>query len=404
MPTSTEQLYAVRDGIRLVAVKAETTPGVDAIAGTPASSDYITCRADIAFQYDQHPNTAVTNSYDELPPIPGAQRATVTLRLQMVGSGVAATPPDWGRLLGGAAMTETITAAALGFGSMATAGTGTSVTLPNIFGSVAQQYRGMPILLTGNPGGAGAYDIIGDYTASRVAYISSVYSPVLSTATSVMIPANVLYAPTSIDDFEKWFTLYLWHDEIFYAVVGAKVVGLQIQLTSGAPAEMTVTLAGLVAQKFNVIARSANFTPVTRSPPIWRYLAGPAGSAMSRLNRTRARVRQASFDFGLAGTQMENPEAYQGYDPAILTKRAIRIRLDPFQHAVDTPLRASLIDTAIPVPYCAIWGSGEGNRFALMTPSAQAVDHQRSVRNELGVDSLTLAPTTPDAGLFLACF
>jgi hypothetical protein len=114
MPTSTEQLYAGRDGIRLVAVKAETTPGVDAIAGTPASSDYITRRADIAFQYDQHPNTAVTNSYDELPPIPGAQRATVTLRLQMVGSDVAATPPDWGRLLGGAAMTETITLAALG--------------------------------------------------------------------------------------------------------------------------------------------------------------------------------------------------------------------------------------------------------------------------------------------------
>jgi len=402
MPTFTEQLYAVRDGIRLVAVKAETTPGVDAIAGTPASIDYVTCRAEIAFQYDSFPNTAVTNSYDELPPIPGAQRATVTLRLQMVGSGTGGTPPDWAKLLPGGAMAETITATPIT--GTATGGTATSVTLPSAFGTTLQQYRGMPIQLTGNPSGDGALDVIAGYDTLRTATIASVYSPVLSTSTVGTIPANVLYAPTSIDDFEKWFTLYLWHDEIFYALVGAKVVGLQIQLTSGAPAEMTVTLAGLVAQKFNAVARPSNYTPVTRSPPIWRYLTGATGSAMSRLNRRLARVRQATFDLGLTGTQMDNPEAYQGYDPAILTKRAMRIRLDPFQHAVDTPLRAALMDTANPVPYCAIWGSGPGNRFALMSPSAQVIDHQRSVRNELGVDSLTLAPVLPDAGLFLACF
>jgi len=400
MPT--EQQYAVRDSLRVVAAKAETTPGIDAIAGTPTASDYVTCRAEIAFQYDQHPNTGGTNSYDELPPIPGAQRATVTLRLQMVGSGVAGTPPDWGKLLPGGAMAETITAAPIS--GTATGGTTTSLTLPSTFGTTAQQYRGMPILLTGNPSGDGAIDVIGAYDTTRIAYISSVYSPALSTATVGTIPAHVLYSPTSIDDLEKWFTLYLWHDEVFYSVVGAKVVSMQFALTSGAPAELTLTLTGMIAAKFGAAARPSNFAPVTRSPPLWRYLTGATGSAMSRLNRRLTRVRQATFDLGLTGTNMENPEAPQGFDPAMLTKRATRIRLDPFQHAVDTPLRAALMDTAIPVPYCAIWGSGPGNRFALMTPNAQVVDHQRSVRNELGVDSLTLASTLPDAGLFLACF
>jgi hypothetical protein len=401
MPSN--QQYAARTNIRQIAIKAETTAGIDAIAGTPASSDYVTCRADIAFQYDQFPNTAGTNTYDELPPIPGAARATVTLRMQMVGSGVAGTPPEWGKLLPGGAMIQTITATPIT--GTATAGSASTVTLPVAFSATANAYQGMPILLGGNPAG-GSFNLVGAYTTARLAYLTgATYSPVLSTATSITIPANVLYSPTSNDDNEKWFTLYLWQDEIFYSLVGAKVVGLQIQLTSGAPAEMTVTLTGMVAQKFATVARPSGYTPVTRSPPIWRAASGAtSGLSASRLNAAVANVRQVTFDLGLTGSYMENPEAINGYDPPILTKRAIRIRLDPFQHAVETPLRAALQDSAVPVPYVAVWGAGEGNRFALMSPSLQLLDHQSSARNDLGVDSLTFAPTLPDGGLFLVCF
>jgi hypothetical protein len=118
----------IRYGVRQIAFKVESTPGTDSIAGTPAGGDYVTCMADIGFQYDQFANPVETGTYDDLPPIAGAQRATVSIRLQLVGSGTAGTAPDWGKLLPGAAMIATTTAAAVGAPTAATAGTATTAT------------------------------------------------------------------------------------------------------------------------------------------------------------------------------------------------------------------------------------------------------------------------------------
>jgi hypothetical protein len=385
----------VRSRLSQIAFKVESTVGTDSIAGTPAAGDYVTCDATIRFTQDTTPNPVETGSYDSLPPIPGALRAEIQITLMMVGSGTAGTAPEWGRLLRSARMIETVTAAAVGAPTAAAAGTTTSATLATPFSTTAQQYRGMPILLTGNPA-AGATDIVQDYTAGRVASFYRTYTT-LTTSTLAQVPVNVLYSPTSDDSAEAWLTVYAWTDELRHRIVGAKATRLAIGLTNGRPAALSMTFTGRVVDRFQNVARPTGYAPVTRQPPIWR-------SGMSQLNRALASVSSAGFDMGLSGYVPENPEASEGYDPAIITAAQPRVTLDPFSHSTNTPLRSGVMDAQSSATYGAIWGTTAGNRFALSAPASQVLDINMADRGGLAVDTIVLAPTIPDAGFFLACF
>lgn len=391
-----------RRRVSQIALKVESTPGTDAIAGTPAAGDYVTCQADVRFTQDTTPNPVETGSYDDLAPIPGAVRAEIRLTMMIVGSGTAGTAPEWGKLLTAARMIETVTGSAVGVPTAATAGTATTVTAQTPFGTTAQSYRGMPVLLAGNPS-AGAVDVITNYTTGRVMTLAggsvgaAGYSPVLSTSTTLQIPINVLYSPTSDESAEKWLTVYAWTDEIRHIITGCKATSLAFGLTDGRPASMSMTLTGQVVSKFQNVSRPSGYAPVTRTPPIWR-------AGMSRLNNSLAACLSAGFDAGLRGGYLENPEAAQGYDPAIITGAAPRITIDPFTHSTNSPLRSGAMDANTAVPFAAIWGSTAGNRFALSCPSAIILDMNAGVRNELSTDQIVLVPNTPDATIFLACF
>lgn len=387
----------IRARVSQIAFKQEVTPGTDSIAGTPVPADYVTCQASFRFSQDTTPNPVENGAYDDLPPIPGALRAEITVSVPLVGSGAAGTAPEWGKLLRAAGMIETVTAAAVGVPTAASAGTTTTVTVPTAtFGSTAQQRRGMPVLLSGNPA-AGATDVVLDYTAGGVMTLANSYASALSATTLVQIPANVLYSPTSDDTLESWLTIYAWMDELRHVITGAKASRMAVGLTDGRPAALLMTFTGQVASRYQNVARPGNYTPVTRQPPVWR-------GGLSRLNRALAACQSANFDMGLRTAYPENPEAAQGFDPAILTGRAPRVTLDPFSHSTNSPTRSGAMDANTPIPYAALWGSVAGNRFALCTPSAVIVDLNPQERNELGVDAIALAPDQPNAGWFLACF
>ena len=101
-------------------------------------------------------------------------------------------------------MAETVTAAAVGAPTAATAGTTTSVTLATPAGTTAQQYRGMPIVLSGNVTETTG---IMDYTAARVASLGSTLSTAAGATTNFQIPINVRYSPTSDEAVFKTATI-----------------------------------------------------------------------------------------------------------------------------------------------------------------------------------------------------
>ncbi len=384
-----------RTRLRRVALKAEVTPGVDVIAGTPAAGDYVTCQATFRILQDSAPNPVENGAYDDAAPTPGGMRAEIVLTIPMAGSGVAGTAPEWGKLLRACRMEEVITAAAIGAPTAASAGTASTVTAATPFGTTAQQYRGMPLLITGNPA-AGAQDIVLDYTAARVSTLARTYSPVLSVASTLQVPVNVLYRPISDESLEVGFTCYGYVDGLRHKILGCKG-SWGVGLAAGRPASIVIRLTGIVSAYNEAAATPAGFVPVTRQAPRW-------AGGVSQLNRATMACESLSFDMGVRTYYPENPEAAEGFDVPIITGAGPRITANPFSHTTNTPTRTAAFRAGTPMPVAAMWGSVAGNRFALSSPSAQVIDLQPAERAELGVDAIALQPDTGDATMFLACF
>jgi hypothetical protein len=291
-------------------------------------------------------------------------------------------------------MIETDTASAVGAPTAAASGTTTTVTAATPFGTTAQQYRGMPILLAGNPA-AGSTDVVLDYTAGRVITLGKTYAG-LTSSTTLQIPINVLYSPISDESSEISLTAYAFMDGLRHKVLGCRGT-FGIGLRAGQPASLVARLTGIVSGYNEAIALPTGYVPVTRQAPRW-------AGGVSQLNRALARCASLSFDMNVRSYYPENPEATEGYDPPILTGAGARFNVDPASNTTNTPTRTTAYRAGTQVPLVAVWGSVAGNRFALSCPSAQIVNLQPSERAELGVDAIALMPDQPNAVAFLACF
>ena len=155
----------VRMKFAAVAAKIETVPGTDAIGGTPAAADWIASEMEVQFDPTIIELPELTGSLDKASSVVGGLKPRLRLRMPLRGSGTAGTAPDFGKLMRCSTFAELVTAAAIGAPTAATAGTTTTVTAATPFGTTAQQYRGMPLIVTGIA--AGTTGIV-DYTAARV--------------------------------------------------------------------------------------------------------------------------------------------------------------------------------------------------------------------------------------------
>ena len=70
----------VRMKFAAVAVKIETTPGGDAIGGTPANSDFIAADCEVDFDPQLIDNPELTGTLDKAPSIVGGLRPRIRLR------------------------------------------------------------------------------------------------------------------------------------------------------------------------------------------------------------------------------------------------------------------------------------------------------------------------------------
>ena len=81
----------VRMRFAAVAVKIETTPGQDAIGGTPANSDFIAADCEIEYDPVVVDNPELTGTLDKSPGIVGGLRPRIRIKVPLRGSGTAAT-------------------------------------------------------------------------------------------------------------------------------------------------------------------------------------------------------------------------------------------------------------------------------------------------------------------------
>ena len=386
-------LTLVRMRFSAAAAKIETTPGTDAIAGTPASTDWVAGDFEVAFNPQVLDNPELTGTLDKAPSIVGGLRPQITMRLPLRGSGAAGTAPDFGKLLRCCTMAETVTASAVGAPTALAAGTTTTATLGAPFGTTAQQYRGMPILFAGD---RTVTTGITDYTTGKVATIGNTEASALTVSTTAQIPINVLYAPTSDESTYKTATIYFYADGLQWTFTGCQG-SWSLELTTGGIGYITFTLSGQFSSHAAAAVPTGWNTAVRVTPPRW--VAGRA-----QLNRTLARCRRLGIDFGVQAVLPDNPEAAQGYDPAVPIIRDSGGSIDPLMDTSNSVALFAAFQAGTAMALMAQVGSTAGNRFLFIAPAAKAVAMAPGNRDGLGQYAMGLQFDGADSDVYLAQF
>ena len=386
-------LNLVRMRNAAVAAKIETTPGLDAIAGSPVAADFLAADIEVDFDPVVVENPELTGTLDRAPSIVGGLRPRLRLRIPLRGSGIAATAPEWGKLMRCCTYSESVQAAAVGAPTVAVAGTTTTVTASALFGMIPNQYRGLPLAVSGDQ--SFTTGIIG-YTAGRVISFGEARSSALTLSSLLQIPVNVLYAPTSDESVYKSATVYFYADGFNWRFGGCQGTW-SLELTTGGMGYLTFELRGQMLAMTAAALPTGWNTAIRPTAP--RFVNGRA-----QLNFATARCRRIMFDAGVEVTLPDNPEAVEGYDPAVPIARDSKGSIDPL---MDTSLGTSLYDNfraGTPMPLIAIIGSTAGNRFLVTAPAAKATGLRPGARDGLGQHDIAFQLDGADSVLFLTAF
>lgn len=376
-----------------VAAKIETTPGTDVIAGSPVTADFIAADIEVDFDPVIVENPELTGTLDRAPGIVGGLRPRLRLRIPLRGSGAAGTAPDWGKLMRCCTYSETVQAAAVGVPTAATAGTTTSVTAATPFGTTANQYRGLPLTVTGDQ--SFTTGIIG-YTAGRVISFGETRASALTISSLLQIPVNVGYAPTSDEAIYKSATVYFYADGFNWRFGGCQGTW-SLELTTGGIGTLTFELRGQMISMTAAALPTGWNTVIRPTPP--RFVNGRC-----QLNLTTARSRRLMFDAGVEVTLPDNPEAVEGYDPAVPIARDSKGSIDPL---MDTSTSIAIYDNfraGTPMPIIAIIGATAGNRFLVTAPAARATGFRPGARDGFGQNDIAFQMDGADSDLFLTAF
>jgi hypothetical protein len=386
----------IRTRLAAIAVKTETVEGQDAFGGSPALTDFIGAEVTWSLPQQTVEDPSLTGSFDRNGPIPTGIRPQLNIRMPLRGSGQAGVAPEWARLIRACRFEEVQQAAAVGAPTAATAGTATTATLATPFAATAQAYRGMPVVLSGNPTTPALTTIL-DYTVGRVATLPMTFSPVLSTTTLAQVPANWLYRVTDDETLFRPVTIYFYRGGQRWRFVGCKG-SMSLEMSAGQPGFITFSMRGQLLAAYDTVALPTGWNSITRpQAPIW-------ANGLSRLDRVLARCARYTYNSNVTMYDPENPEAPQGYDAPEITAADSSVTIDPFSSTTNSAGRFGKFQVGTSMPFAGVMGSAVGNRVAVTNPSLRITSYDDANRGEMGVDSLSLMPDVPGQGMFLSVF
>jgi hypothetical protein len=386
----------VRMKFAAVAAKIETVPGTDAIGGTPAAADWIASEMEVQFDPTIIELPELTGSLDKASSVVGGLKPRLRLRMPLRGSGTADTAPEGGKLLRACTFAETTTAATVGAPTAAASGTTTTVTAASPFGTTAQAYRGMPLLIAGDQTGTTG---IMDYTAGRVITVGDTRTAMTS-STTLQIPKNVLYSPTSDESVYKTISLYFYADGLLWTFVGVSGT-VSLELTTGGIGyltfEMRAQFGAKSATALPAAAATAAATRVAVVPP--RFVSGKL-----QLNKALAQARTVTFNAGVNVILPDDPESSQGYGASVPVERAMQGQIDPYMNTSTSATLFTAFQAGTSMSLMAIVGNTAGNRFLVTVPAAKAVAMDPSNREGLAAHAISFDCDGADYGFYINHF
>lgn len=289
-------------------------------------------------------------------------------------------------------------------GTAATAGTTISATLQAPFGATAQQYRGMPLVLSGNPV-TPALACIADYTAGRVASLTDLFGSALSGSTIASIPANTLYLPTSDLTKIKTATAYLYLDGVVYKMLWARanIEAMFPATTETKPTQLSITLQGLYGGHADAASPAVSFgarpTPLNRGG---RFL----------IDRARAAIRDCSLRANNTLSYPPDTNEAEGMRGPIITARRWEGTANPQSGLMatrDTFARLRANATAMihwryaDAPLGTGLAGTPGSRIAVTVPAAHYTGHD--ITDDQGIlrDGDSFRCTGADAAVLQFC-
>lgn len=379
--------------------KIEATEGVDA---APVAADAFPFEADgVSYNspYRNEQSNEATGSLVSGAPLVVGQPAEIMIRCRMKGANAAYTasvkPPHHALLQAcgkKGLFTASVAAAAL------TAGSATSATLGTGFGSVAQGYRGMPLVLSGGPG-AGRTTFVTDYTAAKVATLADSFSTPLSVATQAAIPANWTYAGTSpVDNAARLTdhpsgTLYIYEDGTLLKFVGCRGVISEWGGETAKPGFFTFKLMGIFVSRTDAAIPASIAIPANSAPILAQGATGVDAAFL--VNRLPLPISSWSLAEQAAQESPDDPNTAYGFGAAQLGGRTPVLSVDPLATLVAT--RNTLADVAAFSQYTALiraMGTAN-NRWALTMPVVQPVDAAPGTRGAFRSEDVKYQALTP---------
>lgn len=383
-------------GNALVLVKIEGAPGVDA---APTIADAILVESiQSPCGINTIDSTEMTGSLDVGDPqaIGAPSVWTITARLRgAIGAITALNLPPLDPLFRCAGLKRTflasIAAAAL------TAGSATSATLPAAFDADAQKYRGAPIVL-GGPNHAGKVAAITDYTAGRVATLAEEYAPVLAAANTAMLPACALYVPNS--EVAPTVTIYHYRGGKLRKLLGAKATFTDSQPT-GNFGTVTMQITGSWGGETDAPI-PAGAAPVSIAAPL--FVQGALAASAFLADRKPVALSNLTLNLGATLVSPPDPNTMNGFGGGVLTRRDIRLQIDPQQTLVATRDVFADLFAGRPFPLVGRAGTLVGNRIQITVPSAKYVGQQDGDREGIATDQLEVKASGIDSGFVLAIY
>lgn len=383
-------MTSIRTRNTALLAKIETTEGVD--ASPVGSTDAVLVEN---LKMTKKPNTVKTNEYtgslDGFGDIVGGMPFGLSFDVYLKGSGVAGTPPEYGKLLKACGWAEVITASAVPAAPEACAagGSTTAAVLGTTASSTAQAYRGMPVTFSGVIAGD---SFITDYTSGKTATLTDTMGGSIVATTNYQIPINVLYKPASITI--PSLTFYIYRDGLLYKVLGSRGT-MKLTVTTGGVGKMSFDFKGMFASKTDAAVPACVYDNVPK--PIFR-------NAAFLLNRQVAAINSFNLDMANTLTQPDNPNALEGFDPAEVVDRNFAGTIDPKETLVATRDLISALRAGTKQPIHLRYGTAAGNRIGITVPQALYQDEDDQDRNGIATVNVPFQPVGQDSGAFICLY
>ena len=312
-------MAAYRTQNRTVLAKIESASGTDAVPTVGANALRVEVPS-FTPALDSLTTNEVTGALDDSAPIPGGGGAGLSMPVVLKGSGAAGTAPEWGVLMEGCGLAETLRAADLT--GTAQAGAAGSITLAAAATGILV---GEVIETTGGTGPGQRRVITAWDNGTKIALVTPNWTVTPDATTTYAVKANALYVPASVG----LDTLTL-HDYAHSSVSGQDskrrtCIGAQ------GNAQFTLPARGLVRAQFDFSGKFTAPTDVAH-PGAATYDAQKAiafAGADIALGGASTRFNSLTFDLGNQVQLDDDPRDAFGVDVAAIVKRQLSGRINP---------------------------------------------------------------------------